>query len=41
MYYATLLITEVMIRGYEGDFAVWYDTTARTNLDLTLQRLGC
>jgi hypothetical protein len=41
MYYATLLITEVTIRGYEGDSAIWYDTTARANLDLALQRLGC
>ncbi|MBT2516325.1 phosphotransferase [Streptomyces sp. ISL-90] len=41
MYYAILLVTEVTIRGYEGDFAVWYETTARANLDSALERLGC
>jgi aminoglycoside phosphotransferase (APT) family kinase protein len=40
VYYALLLVTEVAIRGYEGDFATWYETTARANLEAALARLG-
>ena len=40
MYYALLLVTEVAVRGYEGDFATWYETTARANLEAALARLG-
>ena len=40
MYYTLLLVTEVSVRGYEGDFADWYATTARSNLEAALTYLG-
>ncbi|WP_341975817.1 phosphotransferase [Microbacterium sp. LWO13-1.2] len=41
MYYSLLLVTEVTIRAYEGEYAIWCETTARANLDVALDRLGC
>jgi Ser/Thr protein kinase RdoA (MazF antagonist) len=39
-YFACLLATEVVPRGYEGDFATWYSSTARENLERLLGELG-
>ncbi|MCT9821496.1 phosphotransferase [Microbacterium sp. W1N] len=40
LYYATLLVVECTIRGYDGEFGQWCEATARTNLALALERLG-
>ncbi|GAA2989163.1 aminoglycoside phosphotransferase (APT) family kinase protein [Microbacterium terrae] len=39
MYMALLYVTEVTIRGYDGEFALSYESAGRANLEIALARL--